>query len=245
MKKILSSFLVFCILVSSCCINVSASYHEIKEYDGMLYSGDITTEQLDALPEQYKAEYRIDGSIIESIQTDIGYMQPSETTDISSRGVIPSNQISSSLVVSTNSERNQFRFLMYVKWLGAALPAMTLKDKIAISWSDEFTLEMSNAGIRPRGELGFSTDRVLLAEVEPEKGLAYELDTTAGDEEFSISCWVTRPPYSGTANVVGGFAHTILGGTPSVSFGSTGASVGFSGGLQYETMQPVYKAINY
>lgn len=146
---------------------------------------------------------------------------------------------------------DNFKFTVIATW-SSGNPIMNLTDKIAMAWSDNFTLYSDSCvnytNLNPSG----TYNGTIRSSVAAEAGISYDIQMKYGVNvatEYSKGCKLTVYVYknnsSGTANVVGEYAHKTVGITAiNASFSST-PNVSFSGGAVWEEGSPSYSDFAY
>jgi len=147
--------------------------------------------------------------------------------------------------------KDNFLFQAYALW--HSQPIMHLMDKLALAWSDDFTLYQDKCKLYndmwPNGEYGYC----LRSNVTPEAGISYDCPMQIGaggysfsfySEAFLMSAKVYKDNSTGSANVVSQYAHKTIGLGIGVSFSPT-PSISFSGTAIYDLSIPDYAAFDY
>ncbi|SHH54467.1 hypothetical protein [Tepidibacter thalassicus] len=134
--------------------------------------------------------------------------------------------------LKTKNGKKRFKFKTIGTW--HKNPKVELKDIIAISWSDNFTLKNDYCYIEYRGGDSQDEDDVMIDNIDAEKGISHQINLRIGKDEKRIVQIVevyTDDNNSGSANVVSDYAHAIIGLgdiTAKFSGNKDSASIAFS-----------------
>jgi len=186
---------------------------------------DLSDAMIDALSEQ-------EGEIVSISHTYRKLEKGNKKGAISTR-TIDKDDFKMSVAVQRiyeKSGKDNFKFVATGEWLTD--PFYEFTDAIGLAWSDDFTLYYDDCYVwRPLS--GRDRDTVQLNDVDPEEGVAYDVDLIAGkdDEEIVLTAKVYKSNSSGEANVVGEYGH--------VELVASDISIGFSGGSQPEVNMSV------
>lgn len=220
-------------------------------------SKTVSDYEISLLPERYVKTADTDGVLI-SVARTLTTISDDTAADISksisTKSTIPASKLEIFVCVYQISEKpgkDNFKFHAYAEW--NSQPILHLTDKLAMAWSDDFTLYYDSCklynDIWPSGAFGYCTR----SSVTPEAGVSYDCPMRIGaggytpafdSYAFLLSAKVYKDNSSGSANVVSQYAHKTFGLGIGVSF-SPAPSISFSGAAIYDLSIPDYAAFSY
>ncbi|MFP3786260.1 hypothetical protein, partial [Burkholderia sp. SIMBA_024] len=111
-------------------------------------------------------------------------------------------------ITEKGSGYDNFRFVAEGDWIET--PFYEFTDKIALSWSDDFTLYSDSSYIH-NGVVSDYTNTIR-STVDPEKGVSYDVNLRLGNNDDSVFliAKVYKPNETGTANVVAEYGHVEI-----------------------------------
>lgn len=238
--------------------NADASTTSVEDTYPVTWGEEVSASQIANLSENMLNELAEDEGEIVSISEEYSTLNTRyENTDLDQ--VMPLAMPVSDFKLTTVVQRiydkdsksyDNFRFAVEGTWIKN--PTWEFTDTIAVAWSDEFTLYQDYARIYADGVNSGSTLGATRAKVDPEKGVAYDIDLKTGKRESGIilTAKVYKHNSTGTATVAGEYGHVeITGRDVSISFGggregaSVNMSIGF--GASLNMAKPDYASFTY
>lgn len=179
---------------------VEASIEFQNPIDERLSEKGFTQNQINQMKDRQKEMLLEEGKVIEVITKN--YMLDEKVFSLKT-------------TIEKLKEKNGYKYFRFTSegtW--NKKPKSELKDIIAVSWSDEFTLKEDFCYIDYRGLENQDEDDVMRESVGLEKGISHQINLRAGKDENRIVQVVevyTNAKNSGSANVVSDYAHATLG----------------------------------
>jgi hypothetical protein len=225
----------------------------------------VTSQELSLLTPDVMKMFDPEGVLL-SVTAKMSLMAEPRQDQISTAGMALSSTISSSqLYVITAVERitekgtgyDNFKFTALGNW--KTQPMIHDTDKMAMAWSDNFTLYSSDCvSYRTTTDPNvLSTTRtgVTKSSVIPEAGVSYDLKTYTGPDmtrdktgilvSFRMTAKVYKNNSTGTANLVAQYAHKTIGLTGITVTLSASPSISFGGAVMYDVSEPAYSDWSY
>ncbi|EJL26398.1 hypothetical protein ACFVS2_16005 [Brevibacillus sp. NPDC058079] len=185
------------------------------------FAEHITPDQIDSLSDAAIYELSKEEGEIVSIQEVYRNLDEEDTGEVKLRTLDKDDFKMSVVAKRINEKRSKdnFKFVATGEWLTD--PFYEFTDAIALAWSDDFTLYEDDCYIMRT--FGSDRDDVALNDVDPEKGIAYDvdIDSMKNDYEIVLTAKVYKNDDDGSANVVGEYGH--------VQIHASGIEIGFSG----------------
>lgn len=237
-KKIFSVLsIIICLTLLFSTSVFAISEDELFIYDGIKFENKADIERYKELDDAEKSTFKEnDDLIVLSISEETVSEMPSGS--LSTLAVIKPTTMSGRIAVTTNSQRTSYYITLYVDWL--RLPAVFMRDKIAVSWAGNSALLNSYCYYKDSANSYAQDPDALLAEVGNNSFVAYELNECHFG--YMLRATISKANVSGLHNITGGYAHK--------RFGISGITVGVdsaknltftaSAVTTFDTMQPVY-----
>jgi len=186
------------------------------------FSDDISQDQIDSLSDAMIYELSKEDGEIVSIKKVSRNLDTGNEDEIGTRTLDPDDFEMTVVAkrIYEKSGKDNFKFVATGEWL--TNPVYEFTDAIALAWSDDFTLYDDDCYVMT--SFGAKRDVVTLNDVDPEGGIAYDIDLLVGrdEDEIVLTAKVYKDDDDGSANVVGEYGH--------VQIQASSINVGFSSG---------------